>query len=348
MKKLITFLILAIPLAVLSQQTGNFISSLQVINADTIIDKESGSHPIDAVNKIPFRKADYLSFNENKSVENEEIALVTTLVIDENTQFNVVVWERKANAGISHYNIYKQEKDQDEFIKIGELPFFQISVFIDSNSRVGQEEEAYKISSVDAFGNESELSPPHKTMNLGLSQDSENKINLSWIHYKGFDFGAYKIYRGTSPDNMELLEEIDKGSEDSQTYVDDPPPGTYYYQVRIDLPRIIDPTKFKSTATYSQVHSNMEKKLKSGTQIQTSRHEKGFKIYPNPFKDEINIETNGDYEYLKIINVNGKTISHKKIESNEFPIDLKQLKSGLYFIKFIGNDIVSVARIVKM
>jgi len=348
MKKVLSILIMAIPLAVLSQQAGNFTGPRQEVNGDTTITKESGMPGVATSDDTHFNNVAALSINESKSVENEEIALVTTLVIDENTQFNVVVWERKADAGIDHFNIYKQDKEQDEFIKIGELPFYQISVFIDSNSMVSRESETYKISSVDAFGNESELSPPHKTMNLGLSEDNENKINLSWIHYKGFNFGAYKIYRGTSPDNLELLEEIEKESEDLQTFVDDPPPGTYYYQVRIDLPRIIDPTKFKSTATYTQVHSNMEKKLKSGTQILASRHEKGFKIYPNPFKDEIHIETNGDYEYLKIINVNGKTISHKKIESNEFPINLKQLKNGLYFIKFIGNDIVSVARIVKM
>ena len=231
-------------------------------NMDSIIARDSGMVHVAVVDDNHCADYDTVTLNVQKPYENEDIALITTEVVDNTTQYNLVIWERTANKGTDYYNIYKQGSVQGEFNKIGEVPFNQFSVFVDSNSRAGTESEKYKISTVDTCGNESELSDWHKTMNLTVSLGIENKFNLIWEHYIGLDFGTYKVYRGTSPDNLTLLDEIAKGTEDLQTYVDDPPAGTYYYQVRIDLPRAINPTTLKTTANYSQAHSNMEKKLK--------------------------------------------------------------------------------------
>lgn len=56
-----------------------------------------------------------------------------------------------------------------------------------------------------------------------------------------------------------------------------------------------------------------------------------FSIYPNPFYDNLNIETKNKSVYIEIYDLFGKKLLNKKVESTS--VDLSFLNSGVYFLK---------------
>ena len=71
-------------------------------------------------------------------------------------------------------------------------------------------------------------------------------------------------------------------------------------------------------------------------------------IYPNPFNDELSIQTKGNREYsVELINISGITLYQSKIESNFHRINLRELSSGVYFVRVLSEDFVSVRKVLK-
>ena len=71
-------------------------------------------------------------------------------------------------------------------------------------------------------------------------------------------------------------------------------------------------------------------------------------IYPNPFNDELSIQTKGSREYsLELITISGSTIYRSKIEGNFHRINLKELSSGIYFVRVKSNDFESIRKVIK-
>lgn len=91
----------------------------------------------------------------------------------------VVVWEKTYNQGITRYNIYR-EQSKDNYQEIGSVPFDSLSIFIDHSSIPDEMSHFYKISLVDSCGNESAMSPFHKSIHLQTSMGLSNEINLFW------------------------------------------------------------------------------------------------------------------------------------------------------------------------
>ena len=59
-----------------------------------------------------------------------------------------------------------------------------------------------------------------------------------------------------------------------------------------------------------------------------------FKVYPNPVKNELFVNTQTDLNSVEIYDVLGKQILRLNDIENDTPIDLSSLKSGIYFAKF--------------
>ena len=64
----------------------------------------------------------------------------------------------------------------------------------------------------------------------------------------------------------------------------------------------------------------------------TNPQQRNVILYPNPAKDELNINSFNQIESYKIYNVNGSLIEEKKIINSE-KIDVSNLNSGIYFIR---------------
>lgn len=73
-----------------------------------------------------------------------------------------------------------------------------------------------------------------------------------------------------------------------------------------------------------------------------------FLLYPVPAKDFITVETaltNGSW--LSINSINGMEISKQQLSETKTQIDISQLKSGIYMVKLLTGNSVTIRKLVK-
>ncbi len=260
---------------------------------------------------------------------------------------NLIVWLREEGKGIAFYNIYK-ETETDAYEKVHSQSINQLSVWIDEESDPKSGPSRYKLSITDTDGNESGLSEAHKTLYLSIDNETENGISLNWGKYEGIPFTSFIIKRGTSEDNVEPIDTV---TDDNTSYSDNPPDGVYYYQIAIPLPEIISPANwFKSSAgPFSQVESNMEKKIKSSNNIYTHEKTNNIIIYPIPAKNELFIKTSElNYKYLEIIDLDGKQIFKSLNNKDEIVINTSNFSNGMYILQlYLDSEIISKKIMIK-
>jgi hypothetical protein len=75
--------------------------------------------------------------------------------------------------------------------------------------------------------------------------------------------------------------------------------------------------------------------------------DQSISIYPNPAHDNVVIRTNQTIAtssvMMHLFDINGKSIERKRLQNTEEQVDVKHLKSGIYFIKAnsVNNYIIS-------
>ena len=62
----------------------------------------------------------------------------------------------------------------------------------------------YRISWSLSYG-ESMPSVEHQPIHVQINKGMGEAVNLMWSHYQGVSVQSYRILRGTSPDNLEIL-----------------------------------------------------------------------------------------------------------------------------------------------
>ena len=73
-----------------------------------------------------------------------------------------------------------------------------------------------------------------------------------------------------------------------------------------------------------------------------------IQIYPNPFTNGLTIQTSGNREYsVELLTITGNTIYQSKTEGNFHRINLRELSSGIYFVRMKSDNIVSVRKVIK-
>ena len=111
---------------------------------------------------------------------------------------NLVVWEKKSDAPIDLYNIYRESSAAGIYDLLGTLGHSDLSVFVDTTADPTVQAYLYKITAVDDSGYETDLDlcAPHKTIHLLVSTNPElNTTQLEWDKYYGFPYQTYIIYR---------------------------------------------------------------------------------------------------------------------------------------------------------
>jgi len=176
--------------------------------------------------------SDSVGIGVNITVETPQICLVS---VDSATQKYVVVWE-KTGIPVDSFRIYRETSTSGVYAVIGTQAYGIQSDFVDQNSYPEVKSELYKISAIDACGNESELSDYHRTLHLISLPALGNDVALSWDNYIGFGFVEYEIWRGVSQNGMTLLAAV---SNSISNYTDTMPPSLDSLFYRID---VIHPT----------------------------------------------------------------------------------------------------------
>lgn len=92
----------------------------------------------------------------------------------------------------------------------------------------------------------------------------------------------------------------------------------------------------EDSAMYSEMCENLS--------IEDVLNSKSIKLFPNPVKNTLSIETTEDITNIKIYSINGKLLIQEK---NNLNIDLSKLDKGLYFIQFYINEEIVSKEIIK-
>lgn len=82
--------------------------------------------------------------------------------------------------------------------------------------------------------------------------------------------------------------------------------------------------------------------------IQTIEKDK-IKIYPNPAKDLLNINSNNEIQSIKIFNILGKELSFIEVNNKDYKMDLSDFQAGFYLIstKTENGESIQKINIVK-
>lgn len=74
-------------------------------------------------------------------------------------------------------------------------------------------------------------------------------------------------------------------------------------------------------------------------------NEEKLKVYPNPFKDELNVLADYYYGEYFVYSLEGKEVQHGEFNSSK--IHLGELPKGMYILKVVANNSVQTVRILK-
>ncbi len=279
----------------------------------------------------------------------QKICMVT---VDESGK-NMVIWEKPDMSSIEQYLIYRESTFAGVYEIIGVQSATQLTVFTDAASAPEEKSDRYRISVVDTCGNESPMSPPHKTMHLTINKGLNEELNLIWENYEGMLFGTYEIYRGPAADSLELLKTVQSSIT---SFTDNTvPEGIVYYQISLLNPDTCDPAgllgKKASSGPFVHSLSNLEDNRIQGTNINNPLADAiQLTVYPSPFTDFTTISYSLEKPArmkVEIYNVVGEKIKIMLDENQSagaYKLEMKatdvNYKPGLYYLRILVDDTV--------
>lgn len=225
---------------------------------------------------------------------------------------NVIYWNDEYE--VATYNLYRESVVAGEYELIGSVSSDSASRWVDSTSRPNTRSYRYKISASDNEGNESMLSPEHKTMHLSINQGLGGRWNLQWTPYEGAEYTTYIIYRGATADS---LEQIDIMPADGNTsYTDETTiDGEVFYQVGIVMANGCAPMETKSASvSLSNIATN------GSTQGISNTETDGISIY----SEGGHIVVEGTTDVVRVFDMVGRSVYNEA------------LPAGVYMVK-VGN-----------
>jgi len=272
-----------------------------------------------------------------------QLCMVT---VDPATGNNLVVWEKKSSAAISHYKIYRESNFAGIYDLLASVPYDDLSVVLDSTADPTSRAFIYKITAVDSSGFETDedLCKAHKTIHLLVTSNPETKATqLDWDRYVGFDYGTYIIYRS---DKSYDFNQIDLMASSTSTWADpDPGEGTKFYRIAAERPESCNPggnrKKKADAGPFSHAMSNIEDNRLNTTGVKENIATE-LDIYPNPFSNSTTIKFHnpGHAKYsLNIYDLAGKKVITQNVFSGNITINRGDIPSGIYLIELKGERI---------
>ncbi|MCE3297026.1 MAG: hypothetical protein K0R65_2740 [Crocinitomicaceae bacterium] len=284
----------------------------------------------------------------------QEICIVS---VDSVTTSNIVVWEKVQTSGISHYNIYRETNQVDEYLLIDTVQFSNLSVFNDVVASPMSRSWRYRISAVNACGVEGELSQPNKTLHLNIFDLGTSGVEITWDEYEGNAFSNYILWRYTELNGWEDIATLGTSTlnytDGTATYTE----SGLDYMVEIALDEACTATTWRAQ-DFNRSRSNKEKgffKAGEGTGdysnnglVEFEQDNISLNVYPNPFNESINIDLQGTDELdLHIYNIQNQLVKSTSCKSGVSNLDLAELSKGVYYIQ-VNNKLESkIIRIVK-
>lgn len=180
--------------------------------------------------------------------------------------------------------------------------------------------------------------PIELTKFSALSMDNRNEI--TWITESEHNNDYFNLHRSFDGENFEIIATIDGAGNSTQLLNYSVPDydirfGMVYYQ--------LEQVDFDGKNTKSQIIA-----------LNRNNSENGLvNVYPNPTKGILTIDINVSTQeggFVRIEGVNGMLIYEQQIEGkgvHQITHDMTFLSSGLYFIRYLDEEVNSVKTILK-
>jgi len=283
------------------------------------------------------------------------VAPICMVTVDSATNKNMIIWDKITTKNIAYYNIYKESTQAGVYLKIAKRPYDSNSVYIDTLSNPQVRSWRYELSEVDSCGNESALSPDHKTMHLTVNQGLSNTVNLIWDNYEGLNFSTYYVYRDTMPTGLTRIDSI---PNNIFTYTDAHPPKAahLYYRMEVVNPNPCNPhTDKPMSINYNASKSNTGNFTFTNTGIASAGSTPDqLSIFPNPstgvFTLSLNTANGSKHLTVSVVNTLGQVVSMDHY--TQIPaaytkqLDLSALAKGVYFIKMSTDNTTLYNKVV--
>jgi len=266
---------------------------------------------------------------------------ICLLTVDSASTTNLVVWE-KVETNVDHYNIYREGSTAGQYMLIDTVSGMNHSIFNDVVASPKTRAWRYKISAVNQCGVESQLSLPHKTVHLVISQSTGSQYNIVWDDYVGFSYSTVNLWRYTYQNGWELVSAL---PSNIYSYTDDlgsiAPAGIdYMIEIAPQTPCSPDKAQDYNSSRSNKANSIMIPGAGTGAS-NNSIDEYGkslpIKMYPNPTSAILNIVWDGEATEYQILDIQGKVIAQSTLNTGKSTVDLSNVLPGIYFIQINGT-----------
>ncbi len=279
-----------------------------------------------------------IGINLPLQIKDTALNTIPICMVTNQNGYNLIVWDNLDNKYVSTYRIYKQNQTTSKYDLVHEQSKHLVSEWLDTLSKPNSNIDRYKISIIDSCGNETSLSSNHTTMLLSSNVGLNGTVNLSWNKYEGFDYQNFEIWRSTDGVNFNLISTV---ANNSYAYIDNTPPTTAWYQVRITKSDACNPSK----RIFTSVNSNIISKEGKSLGLKAIESEL-LNIYPNPAKGSFVLNSSVLMlgKSFDVVDVLGRVMYSSIINSTSQLINIENLEIGTYFIT--SKDI-SALKLIK-
>ena len=268
---------------------------------------------------------------------------------------NLIVWEELDNENVRSYTIFRENSQPDVFEPLATVSSTESNAYEDTTANPSIRAYRYKVAAVDECNDESPMSELHKTLHLTINGGIGNSWNLIWTPYEGMVFPNYRLYRGTTQDNLELIETLPSNLTSYTDYGG--LSGALFYQIEVVMNgSCLRHTR--DTAAYTGARSNI---VYNGEPEITGVSEWGtanLRIYPNPTTGIVTIrlspETCNLTPEIQVFDVYGRMLQVVNVADargaslQDVQIDLSRYATGVYLIKVVdGGKVTAIGKVVK-
>lgn len=262
--------------------------------------------------------------------------------VDDNSDFNTLVWEKVFNDALAYYNIYR-EVTTNNYSLIGTVDGDSLSQYNDSVADPNVTNYKYKITAVDTCGNESPLSDYHSTIHLQFLGNGNLQWTLYEIENQSNPVSFYEIFRDdSSTGNWNSISNTIPGG--NSTFTDTDYALFTNPSYRVDVIWAITCTSGRAGVNTSR--SNIKNAPSTTVGVNESLVLNNIKLFPNPSHSTIQLTGINDNSQLTIYNNLGQLVSSEKINNNA-PIDISNLPNGIYTVKVNWDNYIKVLKFIK-
>ena len=165
---------------------------------------EVGTYVISHVVSSEFGEVVY---RDTVQVTDKDIAPEILSVTNEGEHYQIL-WNSSTTLPeeVIGFRVYKETSAADVYDLVAELGIESRS-YVDLSSNANIQTARYALSYITSYG-ESMRGTPHQGLHVMINRGMGNSWNLAWMKYEGRDVATYRIWRGTSPENLSVIGEI--------------------------------------------------------------------------------------------------------------------------------------------